>query len=192
MLLMTVDTYLNGPYVQVAAVCLAWPERAMSDALRMSAPAIWMLETAYVLKNHPCREAGVETRICAALGEALYGQATGVCHFGRIRYECLKILFWESFVRHTKALFGLMLAGFTASAFAIGPDMIASEAPAALNNLTVSIPTLFSSILGYPLAWSGDVSRTLDSSVLAEPNWMLMVAVIGLIYMKVSRSRHRM
>lgn len=95
-------------------------------------------------------------------------------------------------MRHTKALFGLMLAGFTASAFAIGPDVIISEAPAVLNNLTVSIPTLFSSILGYPLAWSGDVSRALVSSVLAEPNWMLMVAVIGLIYMKVSRSRHPM
>jgi len=127
-----------------------------------------------------------------SFGEALYGQATGVCHFACFRHECLKILFWESFVRHTKALFGLMLAGFTASAFAIGPDMIISEAPAVLNNLTVSIPTLFSLILGYPLAWSGDVSRTLDSSVLAEPNWMLMVAVIGLIYMKVSRSRHPM
>ena len=66
---MTVDTYLNGPYVQVAAVRLAWPERAMSDVLRMSAPAIWMLETAYVLKNHPCREAGVETSESAQLWE---------------------------------------------------------------------------------------------------------------------------
>lgn len=95
-------------------------------------------------------------------------------------------------MRHMKALFGIMLAGFTASAFAIGPDMIISEAPAALDNLMVSIPANFLSIMGYPFAWSGDVSRTLDSSVLAEPNWMLMVAVIGLVYMKVSRSRHRM
>lgn len=91
-----------------------------------------------------------------------------------------------------KALLGLMLAGFTVSAFAIGPDMIVSDVQASLNDLTVSLFASFSSVMGYPFAMSGDVPRTPDSSALSEPNWMLMAAAIGLIFMKVSRSRHRM